>query len=106
MLKRKLLALVPLALCFSSCQPAPEAADGPPDIEAAIERIESGLLPSFVIEGEPVETPALVERMADLKVPGVGVAVIRGSKIHDGPGPDSWIQRTDRLLEILFPLKH
>jgi hypothetical protein len=27
-----------------------------------------------------------------------------GGEVHDGAGPDSWLQRTDRILETLFPL--
>lgn len=28
-----------------------------------------------------------------------------GGEVHDGSGPDSWLQRTDALLEALFPLE-
>lgn len=76
------LPLVLFALMLAACQPAVEAPSPEDEQEALIGRIESGLLPAFTIAGEPVVTPALADRMAQLHVPGVSVAVIRGGEIE------------------------
>ena len=44
-------------------------------------QVESALLPSFVIRGEPTPRTALADRMAALGVPGVSVAVLQGGEI-------------------------
>ena len=52
---------------------------GSSDLEKRIHRIEDGLLPPVLIEGQPVQGAKLADRMAALHVPGVSIAVI-----HDG----------------------
>ncbi len=49
--------------------------------EARIVAIEGGLLPLFTIRGEAVRTTPLAERMDELGVPGVSVAVIEGGEV-------------------------
>ena len=62
--------------------PAPDAsmpegaADGSPQA-----LVESALMPAFTIRGEPVVRPSLADRMAELGVPGVSVAVLVDGEI-------------------------
>lgn len=51
-------------------------------VEERIARIELGLLPRNVIQGQPLPTASLVARMAALKVPGVSIAVINNGTIE------------------------
>ena len=68
------LALTALTACG---QPPPDAPS--PDAPAA--RIESALLPTFVIRGEPTPRTSLADRMEALGVPGVSVAVLVDGEI-------------------------
>ena len=54
------------------------AAQGPPD--ERIRRVENGLVPP-VVKGQPVRTMKIDERMRELKVPGVSVAVFENGRI-------------------------
>lgn len=47
-----------------------------------IQRIEQGLLPQILIKGETPPAKALTARMAELKVPGVSIAVIHEGRIE------------------------
>lgn len=51
----------------------------PHPVGQRISRIEKGLVPPVVVSGRPVKLSALEDRMRELKVPGVSVAVF-----HDG----------------------
>ena len=51
----------------------------PHPVAQRVNRIERGLVPPVVVSGRPVKLSTLDDRMRDLKVPGVGVAVF-----HDG----------------------
>ncbi len=73
--------LIPLLLLIAACQPAPETAPTVDPHAERIERIEDGLLPLLVIEGEELVTPSLAERMEHHGVPGVSIAVIDGGEI-------------------------
>ncbi|HSP90013.1 MAG TPA: serine hydrolase domain-containing protein, partial [Vicinamibacterales bacterium] len=82
----KLRRLV-FALCVVGTVSAVAAPPGPhaqvaasPDTRAA--RVEQGLLPGIVIAGRPLPVKTLAARMAELKTPGVSVAVINGGKIE------------------------
>jgi CubicO group peptidase (beta-lactamase class C family) len=55
------------------------AAQGPAD--ERIRRIENGLLPPVVVKGQPARTMKLDDRMRELKVPGVSVAVFENGRI-------------------------
>ena len=55
------------------------AAAQPHPVGQRISRIEKGLVPAIVVSGRPLRLAALDDRMRDLKVPGVSVAVF-----HDG----------------------
>ena len=43
--------------------------------------VESALMPTFTIRGEPVARPSLADRMAELGVPGVSIAVLVDGEI-------------------------
>lgn len=60
---------------------AGEAAPGPSAFEQRIQRIQAHVLTPVIAEGEPAG-PALAERMAALRVPGVSIAVIRDGQIE------------------------
>ncbi len=55
---------------------------GPAAVAARAARVESGLLPSFVIAGRPLPARTLAERMSEMKTPGVSVAVINDGAIE------------------------
>ena len=55
-------------------------------VEVRVSRVESGLLPPVVIAGRPLAGKALAERMADLKVPGISIAVINDGAIEWAKG--------------------
>lgn len=67
---------------FAACYLFLVAACSPPPLRThagAIERIEQGLLPPVLVQGEPSWT--LSERMAHYRVPGVSVAVIENFEV-------------------------
>ena len=51
-------------------------------IEERIRRIAAGLLPPVVLKGQPLRTAKLEERMRELKIPGVSVAVFDKGQIE------------------------
>ncbi len=51
------------------------------DVTEKIRAFEAGLIPPLVFEGEPSGAKTLKDRMAELKVPGVSVAVIEKGRI-------------------------
>ena len=69
-----LLAFAALAACGEPAQDA-SPPGGPPS------KIESALLPTFVIRGEPTPRTSLADRMEALGVPGVSVAVLVDGEI-------------------------
>ncbi|MEM7308005.1 MAG: serine hydrolase [Planctomycetota bacterium] len=79
-----LAAPVLLTALLSPSRPDPLAspAGEPLDDEAAsIARIEAAIVPSFFIEGRPPREASLEQRMRELGVPGVSVAVIRAGEL-------------------------
>jgi CubicO group peptidase (beta-lactamase class C family) len=58
----------------------------PPDVQARIARVESGLLARYAIDGQPGLKMTLAERMAFYKVPGVSIAVIHNGRIEWAKG--------------------
>lgn len=53
-----------------------------PSVEQAISEVEKALLPPVIVKGLPLETKTLADRMRELKVPGVSVAVFRNGRIE------------------------
>ena len=51
-------------------------------VEPRIRRIENGLVPPVVLAGQPVKTATLRDRMRELKIPGVSVAVFHNGRIE------------------------
>src|SRR5690348_11146599 len=49
-------------------------------VDARIKRVEHGLLPAVLIKGDPAWS--LEERMKQLKVPGLSVAVVKDFKVE------------------------
>jgi CubicO group peptidase (beta-lactamase class C family) len=51
-------------------------------LDARITRVENGLLPPVVIQGEPVPTASLDARMEALNIPGLSLAVFHNGRIE------------------------
>ncbi len=76
------LALIALTCCaaqFSGAQQAPVAS---PETEQHIQHVTSGLTSDVVIKGDDHATHVLADRIKDLKIPGVSIAVIHEGKIE------------------------
>ena len=69
-------AFVVLSLLAAATLAAQKPADD------RIRRIENGLLPPVLIKGHPIRTLKLEERMRELKIPGVSVAVFENGRIE------------------------
>ena len=76
-----MLVLLTVVAGGASGPPGPQT-PSVPSAAARAARVEQGLLPGVVIAGRPLPVKALAARMADLKVPGVSVAVINGGTIE------------------------
>ena len=72
-----IVAFVNVTAAAACAGPAPEATRSP-DPPASI---ESALLPTFTVRGEPQPRRSLATRMAELGVPGVSVAVLIDGEI-------------------------
>ena len=72
-----IVGLVAVAAVAACTEAAPDATRSP-DLPASI---ESALLPTFIIRGEPQPRRSLTTRMAELGVPGVSVAVLIDGEI-------------------------
>jgi CubicO group peptidase (beta-lactamase class C family) len=76
-----------LSFAFAAGLAAPAFCQTPPPAPAdRAARVESGLLPLFVIDGRPLPVKTLAERMASLRVPGVSIAVINDGAIEWAKG--------------------
>ncbi len=51
-------------------------------IERRIERIENGLIPPVVLAGRPIRTTKLEDRMRELRIPGLSMAVFNRGRIE------------------------
>ena len=74
------IATAACLLCASAWTLSAGAQDVPstPD---RIERVENGLREPVAVRGEPARTRRLADRMRELHVPGVSVALIDGGRI-------------------------
>jgi CubicO group peptidase (beta-lactamase class C family) len=70
---------LPFLLIISACSSSVE--QPPADYSEEINAISTGLLPNMVIEGEPLETFTLEERMKEYNVPGISIAFLEDGKI-------------------------
>jgi CubicO group peptidase (beta-lactamase class C family) len=50
-------------------------------LEQRIRRIEDGLIPPVVLSGRPIRTTKLADRMRELKIPGVSMAVFNNGRM-------------------------
>lgn len=70
------LGFLVLVLCAIGVRPTiAQERPSETEIEAQIERITSRLVPAFQIEGKPVETTDISERMEQLGIPGLSIAI-------------------------------
>ena len=78
---RLVVGLMAALLCASpgSGQMAPSGADS--EVAQRIEQVTSCLPPPVLINGEPKTCTTLVQRMTELHVPGVSIAVIHNGRI-------------------------
>lgn len=74
-----LMALVYCIAQFADAQNAPLTS---PEIEQRIQRVTSGLIGGVVIKGDEHATRMLADRMKEVNVPGVSIAVIHDGKIE------------------------
>lgn len=70
------LILVPMSVIPSTAQKSS------PEVEQHIQHVTSGLVGAVVIKGDEHGTHTLAERMKELNVPGVSVAVLHNGKIE------------------------
>ena len=79
---RLILTLCVVGTALAVGLPPQPLAQVVPTPEARAAKVEQGLLPGIVIAGRPLPVKTLAARMAELKTPGVSVAVINGGKIE------------------------
>lgn len=77
----KLIARIAVLVSTAVAASAALAAQYPASVTQAIERIERGLLPAVVVKGRPAAR-ALPERLRELKVPGISMAVFREGRVE------------------------
>ncbi len=68
-------------MVLAACVLVPAFA-APADVDRRIRQFEQGLAPVVLVTGEKPALKSLTERMAELKVPGVSVAVIHQGRIE------------------------
>ncbi len=78
----RILCVLLICLSFEGCSA------GRIDLEARIERIESGLLPGpgIIVRGRPRPQASLIDRMQAYSVPGVSIAVINDFQVEWAKG--------------------
>jgi len=69
-------------LAAASCRSDSSPGGGGDDVEARIARIETHLPPPYTIRGEPVAYATIGQRLAELNVPGVSIAVLNEGRIE------------------------
>lgn len=80
-MKSFLSILISFTLILLSCSPKETDED-----IALIERIENSLQPALIIEGDPVLTYNIHERMEHYNIPGVSIAFINDGEIKWAKG--------------------
>jgi CubicO group peptidase (beta-lactamase class C family) len=68
--------------CFTPLLPAQNAAPNNAEVEQHIQQVTSGLIGEVVIKGDEHSTHTLADRMKELNVPGVSIAVLHNGKIE------------------------
>lgn len=75
---RRVAVIAALACALSIA----DIAQQPADVEHHIQRVTSGLIGGTIIKGDEHATHTLADRMKELNVPGVSIAVIHNGKIE------------------------
>jgi CubicO group peptidase (beta-lactamase class C family) len=73
-------AILPAFLASVPARPVPQEA--PPSADSRAARVESGLMPQFIIAGRPLPARNLAERMSEMRTPGISIAVINDGVIE------------------------
>jgi len=77
------LALLVAPFAMAQTTPAPYATPAvSPEVAQRIQRVESGLVGGVIIKGDTKATHNLADRLKELNVPGVSVAVLHNGKIE------------------------
>lgn len=76
------LGFVALVCCTLHCAAAQKAPPKTSEIEQHIQHVTSGLVGGIVIKGDEHATSKLADRMKELNVPGVSIAVIHNGMIE------------------------
>lgn len=75
-------SLAAFAVIVSLSAATVSAQNASSDVEVHIQHVTSGLIGGLVLKGHETETHALAERMKELNVPGVSIAVIHNGRIE------------------------
>src|SRR5690242_19192522 len=70
------------AFVMSLCVAGTATAASSSQTEERILSVQRGILPPVLVRGESPKLPSLAERMAQLKVPGVSIAVVHEGRIE------------------------
>ena len=68
--------------CLAELAAAQSAPESKPEIEQHIQHVTSGLIGEVVLKGDEHATHSLADRMKELNVPGVSIAVLHNGKIE------------------------
>jgi len=75
-----------IAALLIACLMAPAFSASPPSTDERMRRVQDGLVPAVLVKGESPAMPSLTQRMTELKVPGVSIAVIHKGRIDWAKG--------------------
>ena len=75
-------ALMAVTCCLAQSVVAQNTAPNSAEVEQHIQHVTSGLIGGVVIKGDEHATHTLADRMTELKVPGVSIAVIHQGQIE------------------------
>ncbi len=79
--------ILPFLVLLCACSGSPEAnTEDQSALDEEIARVESGLLPNIIIEGDSIEDFTIADRMRHYNVPGFSIAVFEDGKIKWAKG--------------------
>src|SRR5580658_3801855 len=82
MILRRQVAVIALACCMARVAHAQSAPASSSTVDQHIRNVEAGLVGSVVIKGDAHAKHSLSDRMNELHVPGVSIAVLHNGKIE------------------------
>lgn len=94
----KYLFLFILTTVFVACSSGEESKQD--DLESRISRIENGLQPNLQIEGEPVPSYNINERLRELGIPGLSMAMVVDGEIAWAKGYGMADSIENRMVDI------